>query len=126
MRTLELLAQEKTPEIRNHKLCAAVVHKHREIISIGYPKRKTHPLQAQFAKNTHAVYLHAETDALIKAIRIGYKFDQRHTSVYVARVKQISSSVKEFIKGDSTPCTGCMSLIEHLGIVKVHWTGLDT
>ena len=50
------------------KLAAAVVIKN-EIIAIGFNRRKSHPFQAQYQTNDKQIYLHAETDAINRALK---------------------------------------------------------
>lgn len=124
--TLKVLAREKPPEIRNFRICAGVIHKHREIISIGYPRRKSHPLQAQFGPREQAVYLHAEVEALIRALKVNYEVT-KNTSLYVVRVKHkgpyYGVAPEEFEEACASPCKGCLGFIKHCGVTQVYWTG---
>ena len=122
MDALSILAREKAPEIRNHHICAALVHKHKEIISIGYARRKSHPLQARFGADEYKIYLHAEVDALIKGLRLGYKPSKKYTQVYIARTKKPFSGAENWIPGLGKPCPGCISFIDHCNISQVFYT----
>jgi deoxycytidylate deaminase len=119
---LRLLALERQPEIRNFRMCAAVIHKDREIIAVGYPRRKTHPLQKAFGKNEYAIYMHAEIEALTRALKQDYDISKRDSSLYVVRVKHIDPHDDRFVFGNAKPCLGCTQFIHHSGLKKVHFT----
>ncbi len=88
------------------RLAAAVVHKGR-IIAYGFNKKKTDPFQAKRGKNKHAIYLHAETDAIKKALRhIDLQTLSRCTLI-VVRVKRPGSFSPDWIRAKSRPCLGC-------------------
>lgn len=118
LNVLAELAKQKQPEIRNFRLAAAVVYKHREIVTIGYPRKKTHPVQKLHGNNDHSIYLHAEIDALIKALR-STALD-KHYTMYVARVKQKPNG--HFILGIAKPCNGCKGFIHKCGIDEIVFT----
>lgn len=121
MNSLCLFALEKPPEVRNFRLCAGVIHKHKDIVSLGFCRRKTHPLQAQFGTNRHCVFLHAEIDALIKALRVT-KMNSKEYSIYIARVKQRGSNDFVFDQGLAQPCIGCTKFIHNCGLKQIYWT----
>ena len=52
----------------NIKFAAAVVHRNR-IVSVGFNRMKSHPFQAKYAKNSEAIYLHAEIHSIKNALR---------------------------------------------------------
>lgn len=124
MNSLCFFAQEKDPEIRTVRICAAVVHKHKDIIALGFPRRKTHTLMQTYSKNHNAIFLHAEIDALTRAIRVfgSPTFDDRQFSLYVARIKRRGSQDLTYTMGLSKPCAGCMNFIDKCGIRTIHWT----
>lgn len=100
------------------KLAAAVVIKN-EIISIGFNRRKTHPFQAQFQTNEQQIYLHAETDAINRALKYVSKEELRKATLYVARVKYKDGRNKQAIWAESKPCIGCQKAIKSYGITNV-------
>lgn len=108
------LAKEKPPEVRNFRICAAVVYKHREVISVGYPRRKSHPVQKTFGRNEYSIFLHAEIDALLRAKKL-VRMDNNY-AIYVARVKHKGAQDSDFIEGNAKPCEGCMQFINKCGI----------
>ena len=68
------------------KLAAAVVIRN-EIISIGFNRKKTHPFQAQFKDVEEKNFLHAETDAINRALKYISKEELRKATLYIARIK---------------------------------------
>jgi len=120
LNTLIKLAKETPPSVRNFRICAAVVFKHREAVSLGFPRKKSHPVQKEFGRNEFSVYLHAEVDAIIRARKL-VKIGNEH-SLYVVRVKHPSAQSEEFIVGNAKPCTGCTRFIHRCGIGTTHYT----
>jgi tRNA(Arg) A34 adenosine deaminase TadA len=96
----------------NHTLCAILCDGSR--MYTGYNKKKTHPLQKEFSKNEHAIYLHAEVDAIQQAYReIG---NIEGYTLYIARTTVDGKIANAY------PCKGCREAIEHFGIDKVFFT----
>lgn len=112
------LAEDVVP-VSRAKLCAAVVIKD-EIIAYGINQKKTHPLQAEFAKTVEACFLHAEIDAIAKATKRIGKEDFKKATLYVARVKKTNDG--KYIRGLAKPCSGCQGAIEHYGFKDVVYT----
>ncbi len=100
------------------KLAAAVVIKN-EIVSIGFNRRKSHPFQAQFQSNDKQIYLHAETDAINRALKYITKEELKKATLYVARVKYRDNKTKRAIWAESKPCSGCQKAIHSHGIKAV-------
>ena len=82
---------------------------------IGFNSRKTHPLQARFSSNPQAIHLHAEIDAIQRAVRL-IGPDLSRFDMYVARV------YRDGEKALAKPCEGCMGAISAFGIRNVFWT----
>ena len=113
----------KTAEAADHvgiraKLAAAIVIKN-EVISVGFNRRKTHPFQVQFQANDKQIFLHAETDAINRALKYITKEELRKATLYVARVKYKDSRSKHAIWAESKPCVGCQKAILSYGITTV-------
>lgn len=118
---LEFLS--KTAEAVDHegiraKLAAAVVIRN-EIVSVGFNRKKTHPFQVQFQTNDQQIYLHAETDAINRALRYVSKEDLKRARLYVARVKFENNRSKKAIWAESKPCVGCQRAIKSYGLLSV-------
>jgi tRNA(Arg) A34 adenosine deaminase TadA len=118
IQTLGKVAEDVLP-VGRVKISAAIVIKN-EIISIGTNKMKSHPLQAKFGRNYQAIYIHAEIDAIAKALR---RLDARRltsATLYVARIKVDNTG--KAMWGLARPCSGCAGAIESFGIKQVIWT----
>lgn len=102
----------------NFKLSAAIVVK-KDIISIGYNQMRTHPLQSQFSKNEHSIYLHAEINAIAAALNHVHRDALRKATLYVHRVKRSGPDCKSWIDGEACPCEGCSAAILAFGIPRV-------
>ena len=100
------------------KLAAAIVIKN-EIISIGFNRKKTHPFQRQFQTNDKQIYLHAETDAINRALKYVSKEELKKATLYVARVKYLDNKTKKVVWAESKPCIGCQRAILSYGISNV-------
>ncbi len=115
---LARVAEDVAPAFRA-RIAAGIVIKN-ELVSIGTNQVKTHPLQAKFAKHYQAIHIHAEIDAIAKAVK---KVDARLLSkatLYVTRVKQDREGA--YIYGLAKPCQGCARAIASFGINRVVWT----
>lgn len=110
-----LLKKAKTNAIGPHRHAAAVVYKNR-IISVGWNKWKTHPFQKRYGRNEESIFLHAEIDAIIKAINMYGTSFLKDCDLYVVRYTRSKKA------GNSKPCTGCSKAIEAFSIKSVHHT----
>lgn len=89
-------------------------------ISVGVNSLKSHPIQKKFSPNPHRIFLHAETDSLIKATKMIHPDDFGRLYMYVARVKKGPND--RFVSALAKPCDGCMGLIQHYCLKGVFWT----
>jgi len=105
---------EAVQPVANHRLAAALVHKN-SIISIGINKKKTHPFMRDYGKNDEAIYLHAEIDCIVNALRHVSADDISKYSLYVLRAKKNGN-------GMAKPCEGCQRAIAQFGIKDVYYT----
>lgn len=108
----------------NANMMAILFHKKLGIIS-GWNRAKTHPLQAKYAKNPKAIYIHAEIDVIRQAMKIYSEKDFINSTLYVARIKRPKPQSKEWIWGLAKPCKGCMSAIEAFNIGRIIYTRND-
>lgn len=134
------LLERIVPEIRNFRILAIL--RVEDQTFLGLPRRKTHPLQARFSSNEHALYLHAEIDAIrqaltyLKAEGVRYSkpaassayFVRYHApsklsqaSLHVLRIRQ-NLTTRSFEECLAKPCEGCMRAIRHFGITNVTWS----
>lgn len=103
------------------KLAAAIV-RNGKVISIGVNSKKTHPLQARFRKNEHAIFLHAEIDAIKKALGQMNVDDFSRCDIYIARAKKLTPIDTEHSWGLSRPCPGCLRAIMQFGFKRIIYT----
>lgn len=103
------------------KMAAAVTIKGR-VISLGHNQMKTHPFQTEYAKNPDAIYLHAETSAIVNSLNHVDKDDLRRATMYIYRVKRPSNTKRTWINGLAKPCEGCMRAIAEFGFKRVVYT----
>jgi deoxycytidylate deaminase len=112
------LAQTIEP-VGNARLAAAIVIKN-EIVSFGINKRKTHPFQKKYGKNSDAIFLHAEIDAIKNSLKYIGTDELSRASLYVARAKKTG---RHFMQGLAKPCEyGCCKAITAFNIRSVYYT----
>lgn len=116
---LRLIALDSEP-FSNARVAAMIVYKNR-VISIGTNSSKSHPFAERFKKKHGAIYLHAETAAILKAIRILGEENLKRATIIVARVKGMTNQTG-MLFGIAKPCGGCSKCIEEYGIRKVIYT----
>lgn len=85
----------------------------KEIISIGFNKRKSSPFQKRFATNNHRIFLHAEIACLIDFLR---KFSEDRCKFYDVYILRINKNGELM---DSLPCPGCLGAMEYFGIRSI-------
>ena len=103
------------------KLAAAVCIKNR-IISLGTNQLKTHPFQKAYAKNSEAIFLHAEINAIRNSLNHLSTEDLKQATLYVYRVKRPEEKSSHWINGMAKPCMGCMGAIVEFGFKRVVYT----
>jgi deoxycytidylate deaminase len=103
------------------KLAAAVSVKGR-LISLGRNQYKTHPFALQYGKNSEAIFLHAETNAIVNSLNHVDREDLKRATLYVYRVKRPNERSRNWINGLAKPCEGCMRAIAEFGFKRVVYT----
>ena len=103
-----------------YKMASAIVFKG-HIVALGIAKDKTHPIMMLDGYKENQTYLHAEADAIQKALRIITPEQLARCDLYVLRVKRSDCNTK-WVLGLAKPCQGCMKLIKKYGINRVFWT----
>ncbi len=104
-----------------NKIIAAVVHKNK-IVTMASNVKKTHTFQKRFAKNDEAIYFHAETHAIHKAIKIIGEDKLKNCELYIVRLSSEMSKRGKLVSqklANSKPCEGCSECISHFGIKRV-------
>jgi len=104
--------------VANARLAAALVYKN-EIVSFGINKKKTHPFQAKYGKNKDSIFLHAENDCIMNALRIISVDQLSKCSLYICRVKYSNNVERKFVYGLAKPCPGCARAIANFNIRNV-------
>lgn len=97
----------------------SVIALRNHILSIGVNSSKTHPFQAKFSKNDHALYWHAETRAISLALKNGYKDLLKKSSLYVLRLTKAGRPAI------SMPCPGCAKAISVHNVGRVIYSKGD-
>src|ERR1700740_1935629 len=111
--------------VTRSKHAAALVHKN-TILAIVSNRGITHPFQKRFSMQAedavgrgydHAIWIHAELDAINKAVkRHGTELVER-SSLYVLRVKYADNKCSKIVRAMSKPCEhGCQQAIAAFGI----------
>ena len=113
------LAQAVEP-VRGARIAAAVVRKGK-IISYGFNHKKSHPFQAKFCKNNHAVFFHAEVHAIKNALTAVDVNDLSKCELYIVRAKRDKTN-KKWISGMSKPCSGCQKCIDLFDLKSVYYS----
>lgn len=111
-KTILFQATSLATEIQNSKHAAAIYYKTYNI-SLGVNSRKSHPLMKKFQNKPEKIYLHAEVDAIIKAVK---KFSLDECTLFVLRQTR-SGKI-----GLSKPCRGCQKTIRAFGLKEVYYS----
>ena len=101
--------------IASSKHASCIVHKKR-ILSFGWNKKKSHPICVEHQDNPERIFLHAEMDAIVRAVNLYGSDILSDSDLYVLRV------TKGGRLGYSKPCNGCMSVIRSFKIRNVFWS----
>lgn len=101
--------------IRGSRHAAAIVYKKR-IISIGHNSLKTHPMMLEYGRRKGSLFLHAEIDAIIKALKSFGPEILTKCDIYVLRL------TRGIRRGNSKPCEGCQRAIDAFGFKGVYHT----
>jgi hypothetical protein len=83
----------------NARVVAAVVHRHRNIISVGHNSRQSHPFQLRYGRNKDSIFWHAETHAIYNALRREPISMLEKCWMYVVRLKRPQPFSKKWIPG---------------------------
>lgn len=108
------------PRVAAVKMSAAIVLK-RDFVAFGFNQYKSHPFQKRFSNAEDKIFLHAEMDAISRAVRRLHYKDLAQATLYVCRLKydNCDHHCKEPRWGLAKPCVGCQRAIAQFGIKKV-------
>lgn len=112
-------AQENIP-VANARVMSAIVYKNK-IIALGRNKNKSHPFQKKYCHHPEAILIHAENDAIVKALKRMSVEDLSKASIYIVRAKRDVPKGK-FRFGLARPCPGCESAIASYNIKNVFYS----
>ena len=119
---LERLAVDNPGTRGRFKLAAGIVYK-KHLIATGVNSYKSHPLMTQFGKNSDAICIHAEIDAIKNALRLVTQDQLARCDMYILRVKRSGESKNSpLVRAIARPCEGCQRAIVHFGIRNVYYT----
>lgn len=113
------LATENPGTKGKFKVAAGIVFR-RHLIATGVNSYKTHPMMLNGDYREHQIYLHAEADAIRRALRLLTQEQLTKASLYVVRVKKSTSGA--YVEAMAKPCAGCMGLINQYNLAEVRWT----
>jgi deoxycytidylate deaminase len=99
---------------------SAIVYRD-HIVGFGINQMKSHPLQAKFRKNPHAIFLHSEVDSIKNSLRNISLEKLKRSTLYVVRIKEDHITHK-IVQGLARPCEGCARAISAFEINRVVWT----
>jgi len=111
------IAQE-APKVSDQKIAAIIVCKN-SVMSVGLNQMKTHPMVAYDKHDEWCDYLHAESSAIINALRqIGAR-KLLKCEMYVCRAKIFNGN---YTWGCSKPCINCQKFMEHYPLKRVYFS----
>jgi deoxycytidylate deaminase len=102
-------------DCKAHKHAAAIVYR-KQILSLGRNQLKTHPIMLKYQSDETKIYLHAEVDAIVRAINTYGTAILKRCDLYVIRLTGGGNI------GMSKPCRGCQKAIAAFGIKGVYWS----
>ena len=112
-----LMRVAESSDHHRYRLAAAVVIRGR-VISFGYNRMKTDPMQAKYCVNKERIYMHAEIHAIKNALRHISVDELKRATLLVLRTREDTASGW----GMAKPCEGCMRAIAEFGIRNVKYT----
>jgi deoxycytidylate deaminase len=113
------LVAENTPPCSGAKLGSCLVIKNR-LISTGRNSYRTHPLALKYGKNTKALCIHCELDAIMRATKKIEDIEFKAATLYVCRVKYKSDKETDnYVWGLALPCSGCAGAIVAYNVGRV-------
>ena len=109
------------PRVGRARLASCMVHKG-SVVAWGFNSMKSHPLAQRFGKNSDAIFLHSEVDCIRNAVKVLEPRELVRSTLYTARVKQVSSIDRRMVHGLARPCAGCARAITAFNIGRAVWT----
>ena len=91
------------------------------VAGFGFNSQKTHPFQARYRKNPHAIHIHSEVAAIKNSLRNLSLRELSRSTLYVVRIKE-DPITHQIVQGMSCPCEGCARCIAEFDIRRVVYT----
>jgi deoxycytidylate deaminase len=98
---------------------AAVIAMKNNIIAVGVNQLKTHPMVASCKVNDYADFLHAESSAIINAIRQISSKKLAKCDMFVCRAKLVDGFDRW---GLSKPCVDCQEFLKHYPVKRIFYS----
>jgi tRNA(Arg) A34 adenosine deaminase TadA len=100
---------------------AAIIAVRNDVIAVGHNIHQSHPFAARFAKNSEAIYFHAETYAIAQAIKAVGEDEllRLRTTLYICRMKRLALPGRPWVWALCEPCIGCWAAIKTYNIQHV-------
>ncbi len=111
---------EDNDAVSNARVAAMVFYKG-SVISIGFNQNKSHPFAAKYSRHPDAIYLHAETDAILKAKKRLSDDELKKATLIICR-RKYEENGSNILYGLAKPCCGCAKCIAAHEIKKVVYT----
>ena len=108
------------PRNARASVCAIVARKGK-VVSYGFNKMNTHPLQAKYSKNPKSIFIHAEIDAIRNALFKYSSGELTECEIYIARAKLNEPGGKP-VPAMACPCVGCQKAIGAFELKGVFYT----
>lgn len=109
----------RDPALRSHH-ASAVVYRN-NVAGFGFNSMKSHPFQARYGRNRHAIYLHSEVDAIKNSLKNISLRELSRSTLYVVRIKQ-DQQTRLIVPGLARPCEGCARAIAEFNIGRTVYT----
>jgi tRNA(Arg) A34 adenosine deaminase TadA len=115
------------PKTHSVRVMAGLVYKG-ELITCSSNSKKTDPFQNRFCPHPDALFLHAETRVIKRALKVcNMSFSEiQKATLYVSRIvlgnAERKFSNNQFQWGLAKPCPGCQAAINFFEIKKVFYT----
>ena len=124
-----LVLAKKIAEANNYEgnrffLGAVLMHR-KNVLSVGMNMLKTNPFQLKYGKNRESVFLHAETQSILNALRATNdvsRFLRMKKTMFIVRVKKHPNDHNLQITGNCKPCPGCMRALVDFNIHAVYYS----
>lgn len=113
---LEQRLRELCETVQFRSRHSAAVVRSGKVLAYGVNRDKTHTANLDWGKNPDAIYLHAEIDAIVRAI------NRRGEEVVKGSTLVVCRLTRDGQLSNSCPCDGCKKAIKDLDLTVIHST----